>query len=162
MSFLSFSWLWRLNAPHVQSVSGETHSGCLMATTAAARSPPAAPAQRTARMRWRPPSLPVCPSSRTMAKSTPTPTARLEWVSACEICLELMQCMHLWNIILWVTKSNLPTCCNLVILTDYLSLFHSHLWDVWDGGSTRCLLLQNQALLQCVLFQELFLKFQKS
>lgn len=48
---------------------------------AAVRSRPAAPAQRTATMRWCPPSPLACPSSRTTARSTPTPTARPEWVS---------------------------------------------------------------------------------
>lgn len=48
---------------------------------AAVRSRPAAPAQRTAMTRWCPPSPLACPSSRTMARSTPTPTARPEWVS---------------------------------------------------------------------------------
>lgn len=40
-------------------------------------------------------------------------------------------------------------------------LFNSYVWDVWNGWGTWCFLFQNQALLQCVLFQELFLKFQK-
>lgn len=95
--FLPFPWLWRLNAPHVQSVSGETRSGCSMAMTAAARSPPAAPVQRTVRMKWYPPSLPACPSSRTMAKSIPTPMERLEWVSTW-ICLGLSGFTVLWAI----------------------------------------------------------------
>lgn len=152
MSYLSYSCMWRLNAPHVQSVSGETRSGCLMAMTAAVRSPPVAPAQRTARTRWCPPSLPVCPSSRTMAKSTPTLMARLEWVSTWKYVWDLCEwwkliCQH---VVIWWFE-------HIICL-----VFHSHLWDVWDGRSSRCFLLQNQALLQCVLFQELFLKFQKS
>lgn len=40
-------------------------------------------------------------------------------------------------------------------------LFNSYVWDVWNGWGPWCFLFQNQALLQCILFQELFLKFQK-
>ena len=52
-----------------------------MATIAVVRSPPAAPVQKIARMRWCLPFPPACPSLRTMDKSTRTLMARLEWVS---------------------------------------------------------------------------------
>lgn len=38
---------------------------------------------------------------------------------------------------------------------------HSHVRDVWDGGCAGCFLLQNKALLQRVVFEELLLQFQK-
>lgn len=39
---------------------------------------------------------------------------------------------------------------------------HSHVRDVWNGGCAGCLLFENKALLQRVVFEELFLQFQKS
>lgn len=45
---------------------------------------------------------------------------------------------------------------------DVASLFpHSDVRDVWNGGRAGCFLLQNEALLQRVVFEELFLQFQK-
>lgn len=38
---------------------------------------------------------------------------------------------------------------------------HSYVRDVWNGGRAGCFLLQNEALLQRVVFKELFLQFQK-
>lgn len=70
----------RLSAPRVRSVSVRTRSVCLTGTTAAVRRAPVAPAQRTVRTRCHP-SPPACPSSKTMDRSTPIPTARPAWVS---------------------------------------------------------------------------------
>lgn len=52
-----------------------------MTSTAAVRSQPAAPARKTARTRWYRPFPLLCQLSKTMAKCTPIPMARLEWVS---------------------------------------------------------------------------------
>lgn len=82
--------LWRLSALPVQSGSVGTRLGCSTATTAAARSPPAAPAQRIVRMMLCPPSQPACPSSRTTARSTPTLMAKLGWVSKSELLILLL------------------------------------------------------------------------
>lgn len=70
------------------------------------------------------------------------------------MCLELKSewISRIENITPCVRKNSLPACSSLMILTDLFCHLHSHLRDVWDGRSARCFLLQNQALLQCVVF----------
>lgn len=70
-----------------------------------------------------------------------------------EIYLELMLSVVIRNVILYVKKCLLGIqCFNRLCVSVSWSLFHSHLWDVWNGWCTRCFLLKNEALLQRVLF----------
>lgn len=128
---------------------------------AAVRSRPAAPAQRTATTRWCPPSPLACPSSRTMARSTPTPTARPEWVSVwMGTCNFLFRCPSLFFFLQSCQWKEFAKCAPDRV--KMLPLFsHSYVRDVWNGGRAGCFLLQNEALLQRVVFEELFLQFQK-